>query len=238
MVIKLMEMNLKTLPGYLMLLYPVIAIALAVFLCIPSAALAKYLYVIPTAEIPLRSGKGSEYRVVAVILNGSRVQLLEEDGDWAKVRTSNNKQGWMPKRYLNASPPLKDRVALLQVEKDQLKKQTTGISAQLDEASEARNQYEQELKICILDRDKIKKSYDSLKEDAADVLNFKKALSETAEELQEVKHKYTIAEQENEHLRDNSRIKWFLAGGGILIIGWIIGLITTRGRKRQPSLLR
>ena len=237
MAIKLMEMNLKTLPGYLMLLYPVIAIALAAFLCIPSTALAKYLYVIPTAELPLRSGKGGEYRVVAVIMNGSRVQLLKEEGDWAKVRTSNNKKGWMPKRYLNASPPLKDVVASLRVERDQLKKQTTEISEQLDEASEARNQYEQELKACILDRDQIRKSYDSLKEDAADVLNFKTALSETAEELQEVKHKYTIAEQENEHLRDNSRIKWFLAGGGILIVGWIIGLITTRGRKRRPSLL-
>ncbi len=237
MAIKLMEMNLKTLPGYLMLLYSVIAIALVVFLCVPSTALAKYLYVIPTAEIPLRSGKGNEYRVVAVIINGSRVQLLKEDGNWAMVRTSNNKKGWMPKRYLNASPPLKNVVASLQVERDQFKKQTTKISEQLDEASEARNQYEQELKACILDRDQIRKSYDSLKEDAADVLNFKKALSETAEEFQEIKHKYTIVEQENEHLRDNSRIKWFLAGGGILIVGWIIGLITTRGRKRRPSLL-
>ena len=236
MAIKLMEMNLKTLPGYLMLLYPVIAIALAVFLCIPSTALAKYLYVIPTAEIPLRSGKGSEYRVVAVIMNGSRVQLLKEDGDWAMVRTSNNKKGWMPKRYLNASPPLKDVVASLKAERDQFKKQTTKISEQLDEASEARNQYEQELKACILDRDQIRNSYDSLKEDAADVLNFKKALSETAEELQQVKHKYSVVEQENEYLRDNSKIKWFFVGVCTLIVGWIIGFITTRGRKRRPSL--
>jgi len=236
MAIKLMEMNLKTLPGYLMLLYPVIAIALAVFVCIPSTALAKYLYVIPTAEIPLRSGKGSEYRVVAVIMNGSRVQLLKEDGDWAMVRTSNNKKGWMPKRYLNASPPLKDVVASLKAERDQFKKQTTKISEQLDEASEARNQYEQELKACILDRDQIRNSYDSLKEDAAGVLNFKQALSETAEELQEIKHKYNIAEQENEHLRDNSKIKWFFAGVCTLIVGWAIGFITTRGRKRRPSL--
>ena len=237
MVIKLMEMNLKTLPGYLMLLYSVIAIALVIFLCIPSTALAKYLYVTPSAEIALRSGKGNEYRIIAVILNGSRVELLEEDEDWAMVLTSNNKKGWMPKRYLSSSPPLKYVVASLQAQRDQLKKQTTKISEQLDEASEAKNQYEQELKACILDRDQIRESYDSLKEDAADVLNFKKALSETAEELQEIKHKYNIAEQENEHLRDNSRIKWFLAGGGLLIVGWIIGLITTRGRKRRPSLL-
>ncbi len=236
MAIKLMEMNLKTLPGHLMLLYSVIAIAF-VFLCIPTTALAKYLYVIPTAEIAVRSGKGNEYRVIDVIINGSRVELLKEDGNWAKVRTSNKKKGWMPKRYLSASPPLKDVVASLQAQRDQLKKKTTEVSEQLDEATEARNQYEQDLKTCILDRDQIRKTYNSLKEDAADVIYVKQALSETAEELQEVKHKYTIAQQENEHLRDNSRIKWFLAGGGILIVGWIIGFITTRGRKRRPSLL-
>jgi len=237
MAIKLMEMNFKTLPGYLMLLYSVTAIAFITFFCIPSTALAKFMYVIPSAEIAVRSGKGNEYRVIEVIINGSRVELLKEDGHWAKVRTSNKKKGWMPKRYLSASPPLKDVVASLQAQRDQLKKKTAEVSEQLDKASGARNQYEQDLKACILDRDQFRKSYDSLKEDAAGVLNFKKALSETAEELQEIKHKYNIAEQENEHLRDNSRIKWFLAGGGILIVGWIIGLITTRGRKRRPSLL-
>jgi SH3 domain protein len=237
MAIKLMEMNLKSLPGYFIPLYFVIAIAIAVFLCIPSTALAKYLYVVAINEVPLRSGKGIEYRVVAVIINGSQVQLLEEDGDWTMVSTSDNKKGWMPKRYLSASPPLKDMAASLQVERDKIKKQTTEISEQLDEVSEARNQFEQELKACILDRDQIRKNYESLQEDAADVLNFKKALSETAEELQEVRHKYAMAEQENEHLRDNRRIKWFLAGAGILVVGWIIGLITTRGHKRRPSLL-
>jgi SH3 domain protein len=237
MAIKLMKMNLKTLPDYLMLFYFVIAIALVVFLCIPSTALAKYLYVIPSAEIPLRSGKGNEYRIIDVIQDGSQVELLEEDGAWAMVRTSNKKKGWMPKRYLSASPPLKDVVVSLQAQRDQLKKQITEVNKQLDEVSEAQNKYKQDLKACILDRDQFRKSYDSLKVDAADVLNFKKALSETADELQEIKHKYNIAEQENEHLRDNSRIKWFLAGAGILIAGWIICLITTRGRKRRPSLL-
>ncbi|OPL17094.1 MAG: hypothetical protein AVO38_05685 [delta proteobacterium ML8_D] len=236
MTIKLMKMNLETVAGYLMGLCLVIVIAF-VFLSIPSTAQAKSLYVIPTAEIALRSGKGTEYRVVAVIVNGSRVQLLKEDGDWANIRTSDNKEGWMPKRYLSASPPLQDVVASLQSERDRLKKQISDLNKQLNEVSESRNQHEQDLKACIIDRDKFKMSYDSLKDEAANVLNFKNALSETAEELRELKHKYNIAEQENAHLRNNSRIKWFLAGGGLLLVGWIIGLITTRGRKRRPTLL-
>lgn len=234
---KFMEKNLKSLSGYLMLVYSVTAITFSSLSFIPSALLAESWYVRPSAEIPLRSGKGQEYRILAVIQDGSQVELLEEDGVWARVSTSNGKEGWMPRRYLSNSPPLEDVVATLKASRAQIEKQAISMSKKLDEALRACDQYEQDLKACILDRDRIKKTYNSLKEDAADVIYFKKSLSETAKELQEVKHKYTIAKQENEHLRDNSRIKWFLAGGGILIVGWIIGLITTRGRKRRPSLL-
>jgi SH3 domain protein len=236
MAIKLMEKNLKNLSGYLMLLYSVTAITFSSLSFIPSALLAESWYVKPSAEIPLRSGKGQEYRILAVIQDGSQVELLEEDGAWARVSTSNGKEGWMPRRYLSNSPPLEDVVATLKASRAQIKKQAISTSKKLDETLRACDQYEQDLKACILDRDQVKKTYNSLKEDAADVIYFKKSLSETAKELQEVKHKYTIAKQENEHLRDNSGIKWFLAGGGILIVGWIIGLITTRGRKRKPSL--
>jgi len=237
MTIKLMQMNLRALSDYLILLHSMTAIAFISFFCIPSIVLAEFRYVKPSAEIPLRSGKGQEYRILAVIQDGNQIELLKEEGAWAMVRTSDNKEGWMPKRYLSTSPPLKDIVASLKTERDRLKKHVTDISEQLDKALKARNQYEQDLKACILDRDQIRKSYDSLKEDAADVIYFKKSLSETAEELQELKHKYAVAKQENEHLRDNSIIKWFLAGGGLVIAGWIVGLITTRSRKRRSSLL-
>jgi uncharacterized protein YraI len=123
MAIKLMEKYLKALWGYSMLLYSVTVITFIIFLCIPSIVLAKFLYITPTAEVALRAGKGNEYRVVAVIQNGSQVELLEEDGAWAMVRTSNKKKGWMPKRYLSSSPPLKDVVASLKAQINQLKKQ-------------------------------------------------------------------------------------------------------------------
>jgi SH3 domain protein len=237
MAIKLMEMDLKDLSGYMLLLYSVAAITFSSLFFIPSTLLAESWYVKPSAEIPLRSGKGQEYRILTVIQDGSRVELLEEDGAWARVSTSNGKEGWMLRRYLSNSPPLEGVVATLKARRAQIEKQATSMSKKLDEVSKTCDQYKHDLKACILDRDQIRKSYDSLKEDAADVIYFKKSLSKTAEELQELKHKYTIARQENEHLRDNSRIKWFLAGGGILIVGWIIGLITTRGRKHRPSLL-
>jgi hypothetical protein len=44
-------------------------------------------------------------------------------------------------------------------------------------------------------------------------------------------------QQQNEDLRRKTALTWFLAGGGVLLAGWIIGLITCRSKKRRPSLL-
>jgi SH3 domain protein len=173
----------------------------------------------------LRTGKGIEYRIIALLKDGSQVEILEDERDWAKVRTENKSEGWILKRYLSSSSPLK------------LKTQSSGTNKQLEEILEAKNQCEQDLEACILEKEQIKNAYNKLKQDAADVVYIKESLSKAEKELQELKHEYALLEEENKQLRDSNKIKWFLAGGGILVVGWIIGLITTRQRKRRPSLL-
>jgi hypothetical protein len=59
----------------------------------------------------------------------------------------------------------------------------------------------------------------------------------TNESIEELKNKLAAITRENKKLQEDERIKWFLAGGGVLICGWLIGLITCRSRKRKPSLL-
>ena len=214
----------------------VTAIIFSTFICIPSAQ-AEYCYVKPRAEIPLRSGKGREYRILEVIPDGTRLEMLEDDGTWAMVRTSNGKQGWMLSRYLSTSPPLNNLVASLKKKQARMEKKTIETDKKLEEASETYNRIKQDLDACVLNRDQVTKDYEMLKQDAADVINLKQSLSDTARELQEVKQKLTSAAQENEHLKRNNKITWFLAGAGVLVVGWIAGLISGRGRKRKSLIL-
>ncbi len=58
-----------------------------------------------------------------------------------------------------------------------------------------------------------------------------------SQELKELKAQLAITVKENEKLREDQRINWFLAGGGTIIIGWLLGLISCHTRKRKPSLL-
>jgi SH3 domain protein len=198
---------------------------------------AETLYVTPQAEIPLRNGKGSGYRILAVVYDGDKVTLLEDDGTWAKVRTAGGKEGWTLKRYLSRDVPLQGVVTSLKARGTELQKQTEELKAKEAHASELSAQCERDLDACISARDGLSADYDALRADSTDVVNIKQALADGEQELQKVRQRLAEMEQENQHLRNNERIRWFLAGGGVLVIGWILGMIMGRTRRHRPSLL-
>ncbi len=50
--------------------------------------------------IELRTGPGSGYPVFLVIERGERIELLKSKTDWFKVRTANNREGWVNRSQL------------------------------------------------------------------------------------------------------------------------------------------
>jgi len=202
-----------------------------------SAVFAETWYVKPSTEVPIRSGQGTDYKILAVIPDGLRIELLEEEEPWAKVRTPGGTEGWMLKRYLSGDAPLSEIVTSLQTQKTGLETKNEEMDRQLVEVSAAHTRSEEELQVCVADRDKIRQEYQILREDTADVLKIKKNLEEKVQESQEARQQLAALEQKNNELRRNTSIMWFLAGGFLLIVGWIIGMMTASSRKRKSSLL-
>jgi SH3 domain protein len=56
-------------------------------------------------------------------------------------------------------------------------------------------------------------------------------------ELEDMKAQLTSIKDENRALRNNNHIKWFIAGGGVFLLGWLIGFAVGRMKKKRPSLL-
>ncbi len=205
-------------------------------LIMPSLCLSSW-YVVPHAEIPLRTGQGMEYRIIELVPDGTKVELLEEGEKWVRIRTPKGNEGWILKRYLSSETPLKDVVAALRVQKERLGKKVAVLSDNLKQTKRDLDECRQELSACEGERDRVQYEYKSLREDAADVLQIKQALDQTTDELNMVRQELAAVKEENEHLKNNERIKWFMAGGGILLVGWLIGLVMGRNRRRRPSLL-
>jgi SH3 domain protein len=79
-------------------------------------------------------------------------------------------------------------------------------------------------------------SYETLKTASTEFLDlqskYKKMSAEVAEQTQKA-NKY---EEDLTKLLWNKNIKWFLSGAGVLILGFIIGFMTKRQRRRSSLL--
>lgn len=220
---------------------------LLIFIVYGSAA-AQTLWVKPSSEITMRRGKGTDFKIISVIRDGTPISLISEEDDWAKIRLESGREGWVLRRYLSDTPPLKEQVERLNIEKQELvltnqtlKERYENLTAEKEQVEERltsqRAHIEEQFKACVADRDSISNEYTTLQADTADVIQTKKDLKAARAKTESLEKELSRYKQENERLTKNETLKWFLAGGGVLLLGWLIGLISRRSRKKRPSLL-
>lgn len=228
-------MNRQLFPSRIL---PRTAVALLLALpCQASLVQAATYYVKPSSEIPIRRGQGTKYKIVAVLANGSAVELIEEQQDWALVSLESGKRGWILKRYLSNTPPLDRQVELLKEEKQVLQEKKGQAEAKFEELVTVNTEIEEDLTVCLSELGTTKDRYQSLQADTVDVVQTKKNLETAQQTIEGLNQELSDLQIENAVLKKNETVKWFLAGSGVLLIGWIIGRFTGRSRKRKPSLL-
>jgi len=194
-------------------------------------------YVKPSAEIPLRRGQGTGYKIIAVLSDGTPVTLLTNGNKWVRVRLESGKEGWILKRYLSREKPIKEQLVALQEKNTALRQQLDATDNKLQQLTELHQDTARELSLCIADRDKTKDEYARLEQDTRDVVATKKALQQSRKQLEQMKKRLAALEVENTGLKKSSAMMWFLTGSGVLLLGLIIGLITGKRNKRRRSTL-
>lgn len=211
-------------------------LALILVFCTVSLSIAESWYIKPSAEIPLRRGQGTEFKIDAILPYGTEVRILEEDGSWVRVMTTNGTEGWMLKRYLSQEQPLEDLVDSLRKENALLQDERSEMSDKNEEMGIRNEQQQQELDACVADLNRTREDYETLQADTADVIRIKEDLTANQELVKSLHRELNAAMEENENFKDNQKIKWFLAGGGTLVFGCIAGMMISRSRRRKPSL--
>lgn len=102
----------------------------------PTAAADTYS-VANEAEVPVRSGQGTEYKIISLLQNGETVVSLEEDGYWIKVRTATGREGWALKRYLSTTPSIDEAFSLPANNNETNQQADKDISPMTDQPPEA-----------------------------------------------------------------------------------------------------
>ncbi|MCB2193345.1 MAG: TIGR04211 family SH3 domain-containing protein [Deltaproteobacteria bacterium] len=207
----------------------VTAAIIAVLLAAAPAVAQETLYVTDQLRITVRSGPSTGNKVIAMAETGAKMNLLgSKPGGWSLVRMEDGKEGWALTRFLQKERPAKLRLAELDpANKDQARR--------LELMHEENQNLKKNLSQTEAKLAELQTRYDKLSADAADVMALKDRHQKLQAQFDKQSKQNTELVVENKSLKFSSNLKWFLAGAGVLIIGWLMGLALHRRKKRWNS---
>jgi SH3 domain protein len=206
------------------------------FLIFSQTALAETKYVIEDMQVNARTGRSVEHKIVRMLESGQMVQVLETESDWSRVKLSDGKEGWVLSRFLTSTEPKKLVLERLEKKHDELNDQIKVLLEEKKLLNEENRMLKAKLGSNAEALDKITKNYRDLRRDSSEFLKVKAAEQEAVLKVQELTSKGENLEREVSMLRNRQNIRWFLAGSGVLFLGFLIGSISKR-KRRQSSLL-
>ena len=206
-----------------------------VLMCFSANGFAESLYVTDQLKLTLRSGPSTEHKILAVVESGQKVEMLEPGDDWSMVRNANGKEGYVLTRYLMPNPTHNVRLEQLQTKHKALMQQTATL---LEENRRFRSE-SKKLKSSLGENEKVLKKlrtdYDKLKAGSAEYIELKEKYKTVSGQLAEQTKRADALDKELRAIEINQYIKWFLAGSGVLLVGFIVGF-SARRQRRRPSL--
>lgn len=205
-------------------------------LVLPAIVAAETVYVSENFEITMRTGPGTERKIISLVESGKALEMVERGEEWSLVRMAGGKEGWVLNRYLTTSQPsamVLERVRqdydVLSAKYDDLKEKYQALDAQKKVADADLSQNSQDLS-------ELSQAYENLKKESADFLKLKKRYEKTATDLEAEKNRSAKLDEENLQMKRNRIIQWVWTGGGIMLLGFFLGLFSSSRRKPRSSL--
>lgn len=219
------------------------------------SALAQTGYVSDMLILTFREGPGTSFPVIRTLRSNTPLTVLEEEKGYYKVSLSSGEQGWVDKQFVLFETPktellkkanrdnsrLEAKLASLSEEMDRIKAQAgTKAATYQQETSEQEKKIKDllaEKKSLISRLAELRNRYDLLAEASRDTQATLEHNNALQAENKILSKKITDLEDEADQVFKTGMIKWFLAGVGVLLLGWIIGQNVSSNRKRRSSLL-
>ncbi|MBF0126126.1 MAG: TIGR04211 family SH3 domain-containing protein [Magnetococcales bacterium] len=171
-------------------------------------ALAEDRYVIDEA-INMRREPATNFPVIRVLKLGEKLQLVESNSSgWDKVRCGDGTEGWVARRATSNKIPV-------EIERNQLR-------ADLED-----------LRSKLVAQDKLQHELKRIQEVSRNALKMEQENQDLNAKVSRLEKDLKQASDENRILEKQSDTLFFLAGAGVLLLGFISGLLSRR--RRKPS---
>ena len=200
-------------------------------------ASAQTVYITDEFEITMRTGMSTDNNIVRMLASGEAVQLIEADEEtrYSLVETQSGQQGYVLSRFLDQNPSARERLAALETRHQALQTQS---AEQRETIAGLTSSLEQERADALALKEALTSSdneLESLKVMAASTIDIEQQNQQLLTEVDSLQKQVQQLSKENADLSDSTEIDWFVKGGGVSLVAFLVGILITRIRWRKSD---
>ncbi len=198
---------------------------------------AQTVYITDEFEITMRTGMSTDNNIVRMLSSGEAVQLIASDEEtrYSLVETEGGQQGYVLSRFLDESPSARERLLTLETSYQSLQTQSEDQRRTIDELTASLDQERADalaLKEALTSSDN---ELESLKVTASSAIEIEQQNQQLLSDLETLQAQVQQLSKDNADLSDSTEIDWFVKGGGVSLVAFLIGILITRIRWRRSD---
>lgn len=200
------------------------------------SAQAATVYISDALTVPLRRGPTNGHKILhAALPAGTALEVLGEDkqAGFTHVRTQSGTEGWVPTQYLTNQPIARDQLAAATKRVQTLEAEVKKLRENLQEIRGDRTQAERTNSQLSKQTEQLQAELAEIRRvSATSIAHFEenKQLKALTQDLQTQNLELT---QRVRQLERNMTLRWFLAGGGLVLVGLLLGAWIKSRPKRS-----
>ena len=212
-------------------------IALLSVFALPSQA-QDTRYVSDEVFIVLHRGPGAEYRWVAKLTPGTRLDVarVAEDGKWAEVSTARGTTGWVSTEFLSTEAPAQVKLPAAQARAEQLASKNAELASQVKTLQAEKVDLLNQINSTGSELGDVSQELANLKQISGKAVQLDTDNRRLVEESENLRSEVDMLEAENMRLQDKLKSEDFINGALAVLMGVFITLVVPRlWPKRRKS---
>lgn len=192
-----------------------------------ATAQAKTVWVDDQLYLPVRSGAGSQYRIIEnAVPSGTPLEVIEtSDSGYTRVRTAKGNDGWVSSQYLSNTPIAADRLKTVSRQLEQAKAKLSSLREQLKDVSNERDNLSDAESSLSTRSEELQEELRRIKNIASNSINLERRNRELLEENQKLRNDLEVLTAENERLEASKESDFMLVGAALVFGGVLLALI-------------
>ena len=205
---------------------------------LPTANAQDTQYISDVVLVPVRSGAGSEFRIVNRGLRSGTPLLVygqSDDGEWTEVETRGGTRGWIPTQHLQKEPPAGLLINDMRLELEQVRGERDRAVSQLNQSP---SEVDEAIVSLTTQLESTEAELTEVKRVSAAALDLDLMNQQLVAELESERSDADLLRLENVRLRERIANNQIMDGALAVLLGVILAVVAPRlwpKKKRQDG---